>query len=44
MSVVLGCGIGTFPKKYLGIPLGANPKKIETWRPMINRIEKKLSL
>ena len=29
--------------KYLGIPLGANPKRIETWKPIIDRIEKKLS-
>ena len=40
---ILGCGIGKLPMKYLGIPLGANPKRIETWKPIISRIEQKLA-
>ena len=31
------------PTTYLGIPLGANPRKVDTWNPIINRIKKKLS-
>ena len=29
--------------RYLAIPLGANPKKVETWKLILNKIEKKLS-
>ena len=29
--------------KYFGIPLGANPKRVETWQPIIDKIRKKLS-
>ena len=29
--------------KYLGTPLGVNSKRIDTWKPIINRIENKLS-
>ena len=43
MCGILSCSNGRLPMKYLGIPLRANPKRIETWRPIINRIEKKLS-
>lgn len=40
----LGCSSGKLPLKYLGIPLEANPKRIGTWKPNIEKIEKKLSL
>ena len=30
--------------KYLDIPLGASSKRALTWKPVIERIEKKLSL
>ena len=43
MCDILGCSKGRFPMKYLRIPLGANPKRADTWKPIINRIEKKLS-
>ena len=43
MCGILGCSNGRLPMKYLGIPLGANPKRVETWKPIINRIERKLS-
>ena len=32
-----------FLVKYLGIPLGAEPRKVATWRPIIDKIEKKLN-
>ena len=38
----LGCSISSLPIKYLGIPLGANPRSVETWRPVIDKIKKKL--
>ena len=39
---ILGCGVASLPIKYLGIPLGANPRSVETWRPIIDKIENKL--
>lgn len=35
--------VSSLPTTYLGIPLGANPRKVDTWNPIINRIKKKLS-
>ena len=40
---MLGCCVADLPIKYLGIPLGANPRRKETWKPIIEKIEKKLS-
>ena len=31
------------PFKYLGIMVGANPKRAQTWKPIIEKMEKKLS-
>ena len=39
----LCCMVASLWIKYLGIPLGANPKRLETWRPIIEKIEKKLN-
>ena len=39
----LRCLVSSLPIKYLGIPLGANPKRLEMWKPIISNIEKKLS-
>ena len=38
----LGCGIGSWPIKYLGLPLGGNPMSIEFWRPVIEKVAKRL--
>ena len=43
MCGILGRNNGRLPMKYLGIPLGANLKRVETWKLIINRIEKRLS-
>ena len=32
------------PIIYLGIPLGANPRRIETWKLVMEKIEKRLAL
>ncbi|XP_020967397.1 uncharacterized protein LOC110266746 [Arachis ipaensis] len=34
----------TLPVKYLGVPLGANPRLVKTWKPIIDKVEEKLSL
>ena len=39
----LKCMVSSLPTSYLGIPLGANPQRIETWKPIINKIKKKLN-
>ncbi|GAU43492.1 hypothetical protein TSUD_92030 [Trifolium subterraneum] len=39
----LNCKVGTFPTKYLGLPIGCDPRKIRTWEPVINSLRKKLS-
>ncbi|XP_025678637.1 uncharacterized protein [Arachis hypogaea] len=40
----LGCKEATLPVRYLGIPLGANPRMVKTWKPIIDKVEEKLSL
>jgi hypothetical protein len=35
-SNFLHCRIGNTPFKYLGLPVGANPRKFSTWEPMLN--------
>ena len=37
---LLGCGVSKLPITYLGIPLGANPKKSKTWNPIIDKVKK----
>ncbi|XP_016185975.1 uncharacterized protein LOC107627664 [Arachis ipaensis] len=44
MCSLLGCKEGTLPVKYLRIPLRANPRLIKTWKPIIDKVEEKLSL
>ena len=39
----LGCSESKLPITYLGIPLGASPRRVSTWRPILEKIEKKLS-
>ncbi|XP_016192035.1 uncharacterized protein LOC107632911 [Arachis ipaensis] len=44
MCSVLGCKEASLPVKYLGIQLGANPRLVKTWKPIIEKVEEKLSL
>ncbi|XP_016172733.1 uncharacterized protein LOC107615139 [Arachis ipaensis] len=44
MCQLLGCKGESLPVKYLGIPLGANPRLVKTWKPIIDKVEEKLSL
>ncbi|XP_072074455.1 uncharacterized protein [Arachis hypogaea] len=41
---VLGCKEAVLPVRYLGISLGANPRLVKTWKPIIDKVEEKLSL
>ncbi|XP_057760992.1 uncharacterized protein LOC130981409 [Arachis stenosperma] len=44
MCSVLGCKQATLPVKYLDILLGANPRLVKTLKPVIDKVEEKLSL
>ncbi|MCH79323.1 LINE-1 reverse transcriptase like [Trifolium medium] len=37
-ATFLNCRIGNTPFKYLGLPVGANPRLMSTWKPMIDVI------
>ncbi|XP_058185619.1 uncharacterized protein LOC131302843 [Rhododendron vialii] len=43
MANRMGCRVDKLPLKYLGLPLGANLRRISTWQPIVDRIKKKLS-
>uniref|UniRef100_A0A151UE24 Uncharacterized protein n=1 Tax=Cajanus cajan TaxID=3821 RepID=A0A151UE24_CAJCA len=42
--MVLNCKILTFLFDYLGISIGANPRRVKTWESMIRKFRKKLSV
>lgn len=43
LAGIMGCGIGSFPTTYLGLPLGAKYKAIEVWNGVIEKVEKRLA-
>ncbi|GKF47897.1 putative RNA-directed DNA polymerase, eukaryota, reverse transcriptase zinc-binding domain protein [Tanacetum coccineum] len=43
MASHTGCGPGTIPFSYLGLPLGANMHLTANWQPLIDRFQTKLS-
>lgn len=38
----LNCKVGGLPFKYLGLPVGANPREASTWQPLLNALVKRL--
>ncbi|PNY01537.1 cysteine-rich receptor-like protein kinase [Trifolium pratense] len=40
---ILNCKIGSTPFKYLGLPIGANPRRLSTWQPVIDSVRSRLS-
>jgi hypothetical protein len=38
----LNCRHGEVPFKYLGLPVGANPRRISTWEPLLAYLKKRL--
>ncbi|XP_015953789.1 uncharacterized protein LOC107478154 [Arachis duranensis] len=44
MCSVLGCKEASLPVKYLEIQLGVNPRLVKTWKPIIEKVEEKLSI
>ena len=43
MVNVLACKQGSFPMKYLGLPLGANVRDSSIWNPIIEKVERRLA-
>lgn len=43
MTVVCKCKIGELSFNNLGMPLGANPRKVATWNEIVERFKGKLS-
>lgn len=41
---MLNCKLLFFPFVYLGLPIGANPRRVETWQPIIMKFQKRLAL
>jgi hypothetical protein len=41
-SKFLNCKLGKLPFIYLGLPVGANPRKEATWDPVIEVLQKRL--
>ena len=39
----LHCSLLSIPFVYLGMPIGANPRKCQLWDPIINKCERKLA-
>nr|XP_043615758.1 uncharacterized protein LOC122587654 [Erigeron canadensis] len=39
----IGCKVESLPFKYLGIPIGASPKRVSTWEPIISKFRKRLT-
>ncbi|XP_016168537.1 uncharacterized protein LOC107611089 [Arachis ipaensis] len=44
MCQLLGCKEAALPVRYLGISLGANLRLVKTWKPLLDKVEEKLSL
>ncbi|MCH95123.1 LINE-1 reverse transcriptase like, partial [Trifolium medium] len=38
----LNCKRGSIPFSYLGLPVGANPRRSSTWDPLIDKLRKRL--
>jgi hypothetical protein len=42
-SAFLSCRSDVIPFKFLGIPVGANPRRRETWKPVVESMSKRLN-
>ena len=38
----IGCSVGCWPTKYLGLPLGSNPLSADFWEPVVVKVSKRL--
>jgi hypothetical protein len=44
MASSVFCRFDSLPCSYLGMPLGSNPKRLSTWKPIIENFRRKLSI
>ena len=42
LAELSGCELGDWPIKYLGLPLGGNPRQIHFWDLMVTKVAKRL--
>ncbi|XP_039688712.1 uncharacterized protein [Medicago truncatula] len=42
-AVVMQCKHGRIPFLYLGLPIGGDPRKLQFWQPLVERIRNRLS-
>ena len=42
-ATMLSCKVGRIPFMYLGLPIGGNPRRLQFWEPIVNRIKSRLS-
>ncbi|XP_024626821.1 uncharacterized protein [Medicago truncatula] len=42
-AVVMHCRHGRLPFLYLGLPIGGDPRKLQFWHPVVERIRRRLS-
>ena len=43
LANILSCRVGSLPMKYLGMPLGTSYKTASIWKPILEKMEKKLA-
>lgn len=43
LAATCKCNIGSLPFEYLGIPLGADSRRISTWNVIVEKFKTKLS-
>jgi hypothetical protein len=43
VALVMNCRRGTIPFVYLGLPVGSDPRKLNFWKPVVDRIVSRLS-
>ena len=41
MAALSVCELRVWPIKYLGLPLGGNPRKINFWEPIVTKVTKR---
>ncbi|GKC79253.1 hypothetical protein Tco_1130027 [Tanacetum coccineum] len=39
----MGCDIGEFPFTYLGLPIGENMRRVNAWKPVIEKFKNRLA-
>jgi hypothetical protein len=43
-STFLNCKVSSIPFTYLGLPVGASPRRVSTWEPLLESLRKRLGV